>query len=153
MPTRHRGPRREVRALDAYIKLARATDALSGFLARGLRDAGLTPGQLAVLEALYHLGPLTQGELGRKLLRSGPNLTVVVSNLEAEGLVKRERSSVDRRSVIVKLTSRGRQSIAAAFPAHAARIADCLDALTPAELARLERLCKKLGLAIAGLAR
>ena len=151
MPTRHQGPRSEVRALDVYVKLLRATDALGAYLGKGLRASRLTPGQLAVLEALYHLGPLSQRSLGRKLLSSGPNVTVIVSNLETADLVRRERSSIDRRTVTVSLTPRGRQAIAAAFPPHAARIAFCMAALTPAELASLGRICKKLGLAVASL--
>ena len=71
MATHFRGKRNEVRALDAYIKLSRASGTLDGRLAANLARLGVTTGQLGVMEALMHLGPLSQRELGRKLLRSG----------------------------------------------------------------------------------
>ena len=49
------------------------------------KEFGLTESQIGVLEALAHLGPLTQGELCRKILRSGSNVTTVVDNLERDG--------------------------------------------------------------------
>ena len=56
-----------------------------------LAAAGLTPTQLGVLEAILHKGPLTQRELGRKVLTSAGNMTDVVDKLEARGLVRRTR--------------------------------------------------------------
>ncbi len=81
MPTRHRGAAREVRALDAFIKLSRAVESVSARLAEGLAGAGVTPAQLGVLEALHHLGPMSQRALGEKLLRSDPNMSLVLGNL------------------------------------------------------------------------
>ena len=46
---------------------------------------------------LLHLGPMHQRELGRKLLKSSGNITLVVDNLEKRGLVRREREREDRR--------------------------------------------------------
>src|SRR2546430_16978870 len=68
MGTHYRGRAAEVRALDTYIKLTRATSSVGVRLSRGLAEAGLTPTQLGVLEALLHLGPLGQRVLGGKLL-------------------------------------------------------------------------------------
>lgn len=147
MPTRHRGTAREVRGLNAFIKLNRAVDSLTASLNQGLADQGITPAQLAVLEALLHLGPLSAGELGRALLRSNPNVSLVLDNLERDQLVRRERSDQDRRVVRVSLTPQGRRLIQRVFPAHASRIADLMGALTADEQEQLARLCKKLGLA------
>ena len=41
---------------------------------------------------LLHLGPLSQTELCRKLLRTSGNLTMVVDHLEKRGLVSRRRT-------------------------------------------------------------
>src|ERR1700739_263785 len=107
MPTHFDGPARETRALDIYIKLTRATETIDARLAAKLAQQGLTPGQLGVLEALMHLGPLAQCDLGRKLLRSGGNVTTVVDNLERRRLVRRRRSEEDRRVMTVDLTASG----------------------------------------------
>lgn len=151
MPTRHKGSPDEVRALNAFIKLVRSSTSLFSALLPPLqRDFGLTESQLGVLETLYHLGPLAQGEICHKILKSGSNVTTVVDNLERDQLVRRVRDEHDRRVQVVHLTDRGRKVIAEAFPVHAQRITRLLSALTPAEQEELGRLCGKLGRAIAG---
>lgn len=148
MPTHFKGEGSQVRALDTFIKLTRASESLDARLAAALAAEGLTTGQLGILEALLHLGPLTQSEIGRKLLRSGGNITTVLDNLERRGLVRRKRRTDDRRAVSVELTVDGRRLIARVFPAHARRIALGMAALTAAEQEELGRLCKKLGTSI-----
>lgn len=150
MPSHYRGKGDEVQALDAFVKLARSMNALQGRLLPPLqKEFGLTESQLGVLEALYHLGPLPQGELCRKILRSGSNVTTVVDNLERDRLVRRIRDETDRRVQIVHLTERGRTLIAKAFPVHAQRIALAMGALSKEEQRELGRLCRKLGTAAA----
>jgi MarR family 2-MHQ and catechol resistance regulon transcriptional repressor len=145
MGTHYRGTKDEVRALSAFIKLVRAAESVGARLSPGLAKVGLTEGQFGALEALYHLGPLHQRELGAKLLRSGGNVTMVVDNLEKRGLVRRERGVEDRRFVTVHLTDAGRRLIARIFPRHAARVTEEMSVLTPAEQDELGRLCRKLG--------
>ena len=146
MATHYDGRPAEVRALDAYIKLTRAVSSVGARLAPALATAGLTPTQLGVLEALLHLGPLGQRVLGNKLLMSGGNITTVVDNLEARGLVRRERRGDDRRQVTVHLTPEGRRLITKVFPNHVRAIVEAFSALTPSEQETLGRLAKKLGL-------
>ena len=151
MPTRHQGSRAEVLALDTFIKLVRGMNSILGVLLPPLqREFGLTESQLGVLETLFHLGPLPQGQICQKILKSGSNVTTVVDNLERGGLVRRVRDEADRRVQVVHLTPDGRTLIQRAFPAHAARIAGCLSALSPDEQEELGRLCRKLGRAVAG---
>ncbi|HXY30426.1 MAG TPA: MarR family transcriptional regulator [Gemmatimonadaceae bacterium] len=146
MPTRYRGAPREVRALDTYIKLARAQNALAAALYRPLAlEEGVTESQLGVLEALLHLGPLSQSELSRKLLTSGSNLTTVLDNLERHGLVRRQRRSEDRRVQVVHLSDEGRRLIKRIFPAHVERLTRGMGVLTVREQETLGRLCRKLG--------
>ena len=148
MGTHHRGPEAEVRALDTFIKLSRAADTL-GSVAAAYAESGLTSSQFGTLETLYHLGPMCQTEIGKKILRSSGNITLVIDNLEKRGLVRREREEGDRRRVSVQLTPEGRTLIARVFPEHVTLITSALSALTPEEQAELGRLCKKLGRAVA----
>lgn len=147
MHQRYKGNKKELRALRVYVKLMRAAESVTSRTHRYLSGAGLTLSQFAVLEALYHLGPLSQREIGQKILRSSGNITMVIDNLEKSGLVKRERNPSDRRFFIVHLTDKGYSQINRIFPAHAAVIAKDLGVLTAAEQETLGRLCKKLGLA------
>lgn len=150
MPTHFKGNAREARALDTFVKLTRAVETLGSHLQRHLASLEMTPPQFSVLEALLHLGPMSQGELGRKLLRSNPNMTALLDNLERNGWIARARGPEDRRVVKVSLTPEGRRVIEKVFPAHAAHIAALMGALTAEEQAQLGALCKKLGLSLAG---
>ena len=138
--------KRASRALRTYVKLMRAADSVTARTHRHLSATGLSISQFAVLEALYHLGPLSQREIGQKILRSSGNITMVIVNLEKNGLVRRERNEADRRFFIVHLTDKGDNLINKIFPPHAAVIAKDLGVLTAAEQDTLGGLCKKLGL-------
>ena len=137
-------------ALRAYVKLLRAGKAVLARVEPRLAAAGLTPTQLGVLEAILHKGPLTQRELGRKVLTSAGNMTDVVDKLEGRGLVRRTRSPRDRRIVSVTLTQPGRALIEALFPLHARDIAAAMAGLSGEEQQALGSLLRKLGLAAAG---
>lgn len=145
MATHYKGKPDEVRALNTFIKLMRATDSISADLTRHVAAAGLTLGQFGVLEALLHLGPMSQCDLGGKLLRSGSNITTVIDNLEKQDLVARVRRSDDRRVVDVSLTAKGRTLINKLFPTHARRIVRLFSALTPDNQRQLADLCRTLG--------
>jgi len=149
MGTHYRGSAREVRALDALIKLVRAAGSVGTRIDRRLAEHGLTETQFGILEVLLHLGPKCQADLGRKLLRSGGNITLVVDNLEKRRLVRRVRSEEDRRFVTVSLTPEGRKLIASIFPAHVEAMTRIFGVLDKDEQEELARLCKKLGLALA----
>lgn len=146
MGSRFKGSQSEVRALDAVIKLMRAAETLNLRLGRLITQAGLTVSQFGALEALYHLGPLCQSELGEKILKSSGNITMVVDNLEKRGLVKRERRGEDRRYVTVRLTAEGERLIREVFPKQVKGMVSEMSALTASEQETLGRLCKKLGL-------
>jgi MarR family 2-MHQ and catechol resistance regulon transcriptional repressor len=145
MPTHYQGTPEEILALNAFIKLTRAADSLDARLAqRGtLRD--ITPSQFGVLESLYHLGPMCQGEVSAKLLRSTGNMTLVLDNLEKRGLVRRERDTEDRRKVNILLTEPGRELISHILPGQIAAIVEEMSILTAEEQAMLGRICRKLG--------
>lgn len=147
MPTRYAGLPEERAALDAYIKLWRAAHAVEVSANRHLQDEGLTISQFGVLEALYHLGPLSQRALADKILRSSGNLTMVIDNLERGGLVRRERDERDRRVMKVSLTPEGQALTARVLPRHVVGIREIFSALSIEETALLTALTRKLGLA------
>ena len=146
MRERYEGGKEESRALKTYVKLMRAAESVTARTHRHLSSTGLTISQFAVLEALYQLGPLSQREIGQKILRSSGNITMVIDNLEKTGRVRRERNEADRRFFIIHLTAKGYNFINKIFPPHAAVIAKELGVLTAAEQDALGSLCKKLGL-------
>ncbi|GAA5265416.1 MAG: MarR family winged helix-turn-helix transcriptional regulator [Acidiphilium sp.] len=129
----------------AYVKLLRATRAVVARTGPLLAEFGLTHTQLGVLEAILHLGPLTQRDLTRKLLTSPGNLTDVIDKLAQRDLVTRATCPEDRRRVRVALTATGRTLIETVFPLHAADIHRAMAGLTQAEQTQLGRLLRLLG--------
>jgi len=146
VPTHYTGDEDIRRALDAYIKLSRARKTMGDLTSRLLSENGLTESQLGALEALYYLGPMSQKDIGDKLLVTGGNMTMVIKNLEKRGLIRRVRDTQDRRQMIVSLSSDGKRLVSELFPKHAAYIAELMAILTPDEQDMLGRLCKMLGL-------
>jgi MarR family 2-MHQ and catechol resistance regulon transcriptional repressor len=97
------------------------------------------------MEALYHLGPMCQHTLAKKLLRSGGNITTVIDNLERDKMVLRVRNPKDRREIEIHLTPKGRRLIVRLFPDHARVIEKLMSGLTPEEQTELRRIASKLG--------
>ena len=145
MPTHYTGTRAEMRTLDTFIKLTRCTYSLLARLAERNTIGDLTWSQFAVLEALYHLGHMTQGEISTKVLKSGSNMTTVIDNLERDGLVRRERDADDRRVIHVHLTEAGTGTVESVLPGHVAALVDEFKVLSASEQETLGELCKKLG--------
>ncbi len=136
-------PQDQRRALNLYVKLMRAANSVTSRIHRHLADDNLTVSQFAVLEAIYHLGPLCQGELGQKILKSNANLTTVVDSLERKSLVSRERSEADRRRVTVYLTDSGEALISRVFPRHAKVVAEELCFLDEEAQTELTKILKR----------
>jgi len=136
-------------ALGLWVALARCYSTYTKAVAAKVAEYDLTVPQFGALEALYHLGPLSLGDLADKLLVTGGNVTFVMDRLEAQGLVARYRSESDRRVVVARLTEEGRNLVARVFPEHAAYIEWLCRHLQPVEQAELRRLLKQLGKGIA----
>ncbi len=132
-------------ALATYVRLTRAANAARNRAASHLGGTGLTLTQFAVLEALYHLGPMSLSDIAQKILTTGGNLTMVVGNLEKLGLAHRQKCPEDRRQFIVVLSTKGKALIRKIFPEHAAAITEFMASLSPAQQKQLGDLCRQLG--------
>jgi len=132
-------------SLRLWVTLARCYSTYAKAIAAKVQDYGLTTPQFGTLEALYHLGPLSLGELADKLLVTGGNVTYVMDRLEDQGLVYRYRRPDDRRVILARLTPEGRELVAEVFPAHASYIQHLSRHLSPDEQNQLSGMLKALG--------
>jgi len=73
-----------------------------------MQQSGLTAPQLAALQAVGKLTPMTAGALAKSLHLSQATVTGILTRLESRVLVSRVRSDTDRRTVVVELTEQGR---------------------------------------------
>jgi len=147
MTTKYNGNVAELRILDTWIKLSRATNTVSKSIRPTIEKNGLTISQFGVLELLLHLGSQTQKTISNKLLVSGGNMVTVLDNLERNGLVTRRPYPGDRRSYLVHLDKKGRTLITRVFKDHLKDLTDIFNVLNDMEKSELGRLSKKLGVA------
>jgi len=120
-----------------------ARDRLRGAMA-GLLGLGLT--DLDALEHLERFGPLTQRELGTRLLLTSGAVTLLVDRLERHGLVRRTPHATDRRVTQVELSPQAALPELPEMHGYHAELASAARALSPqaraeivAFLGRLER--------------
>jgi MarR family transcriptional regulator, organic hydroperoxide resistance regulator len=77
-------------------------------LYRGLlEEIGVTYPQYLALLVLWEKESITVKELGKKLFLDSGTLTPMLKRMEGNGLLIRERSKEDERSVIISLTESG----------------------------------------------
>ncbi|MFI9806130.1 MarR family winged helix-turn-helix transcriptional regulator [Streptomyces sp. NPDC052301] len=95
--------------LDRQIcfSLQAASRAFNGVYRVVLKDLGLTYPQYLVMLVLWEQGDLPVKKLGEQLRLDSGTLSPLVKRLEGAGLVRRERSVEDERSVWVRLTEEG----------------------------------------------
>ncbi|MBX6363963.1 MAG: MarR family transcriptional regulator [Gemmatimonadetes bacterium] len=132
-------------ALKLFVVLARAEAAVERHAAADVARHGLTLSEFAVLEALFHKGPLLLGDVQRKVLVSSGGITYLVDRLEQKGLVERRPCTEDRRAVWAALTPAGDALIRRIFPEHEAALRAALGALSEDEKRTAIGLLRRLG--------
>jgi DNA-binding MarR family transcriptional regulator len=143
------GIRREARALrERIVALARG-GSLRDPVAASCPDHALTPPQIHALLWLGHDGPLTMGDLARRVSVTEKTITGIVDRLERDGHLARERVQGDRRVVLVRLTPAGAAIYRRIDGDIDDGVARLLALLAPEERAALARIVEKLA---AGLA-
>lgn len=130
--------------LKMLIALSRTTQAVHKRSSFVFKQGGLTTAQFSVLEALYHKGPMSINQIIHTVLSTPGNMTVVINNLERDGMVSRCDHPDDNRSVLVTITEMGRSRIEEIFPVHLKDLEENFAALSPTEKTQLIGLLKKL---------
>jgi MarR family 2-MHQ and catechol resistance regulon transcriptional repressor len=134
-------------ALKLYTVLSRAQRAISERTQADLEQHGISITEFAIMEALYHKGPLLLGEVQRKILVSSGGITFLVDKLTDRGYVERKACPNDRRARYASLTRKGEALMKEVFPRHAAAIREAMSGLSSAEQKEATELLKRLGLA------
>lgn len=99
------------------LHVQRAARALGRRFDEALRPHGLTNGQFSLLMSLNRPEPPSMGPVASLLAMDRTTLTAALKPLERRGLVQITADREDRRSRILRLTSKGRKLLAEAMPA------------------------------------
>lgn len=94
-------------ALHICFALHNTSRAFNAVYRNVLRETGLTYPQYLVMLALWERGDLTVKELGALLRLDSGTLSPLLKRLQTAGLITRERSASDERSVVIRLTTAG----------------------------------------------
>ena len=108
------------RRLRLWLRLYAATSVIEREMRRFLRARFASTLPRFDLMAALERAPegLTMGELSRRLMVSGGNITSIVAGLERDGLVHRRSPASDRRTSYVALTEQGRAAFQAMAREH-----------------------------------
>lgn len=101
---------------------------------------GLSVIQFVILDALdINNGVMTPSDIARWTQTERNNITTLVSRLKRDGLVEVEKNRLDKRSVSVILTDKGRKSLGQARPVSAEIISTVMSSITEADAVSLEK--------------
>lgn len=110
------------------------------FSEEAAREAGLAPRQHQALLAIKGFpgsGEVTVGDLAERLAIRHHSAVGLVDRLEASGYLKRANDAADKRRIILMLTKKGENALAALTAAHRDELRRLTPLLKPL-LARLE---------------
>lgn len=130
-------------ALSTLITFTRTEHTIHKKELETIKESGLTTAQFGVLEVLYNKGDLRICEIIEKILTTSGNITVVIKNLEKDGLVKKNLDPKDKRSTIISITDKGKQIIEGILPNHIENISKIFSVLTKEEQITLKNILKK----------
>lgn len=124
--------------------MRRIVHEVSGEIERQFDSCGLTNAQWLPLYKLHLGSASTVAELARECQLDTGGMTRLLDRLEAKGLVRRVRSSADRRVVNLELTDEGHDA-ARAVPAVLCRVQNAaLRGFTPEEWQQLRDLLERM---------
>ena len=101
---------------EVLINLRLITHAADSYSSRLKKETGLTSPQILVMQGIHEQGEICSGRLTPIIHLTQPTITSILDRLEQKGLVRRKRSDLDKRKVLVSLTEEGEEILRQAPP-------------------------------------
>ena len=129
-------------SLRLWLRLLSCTTRVEDKIRQKLRESfDITLPRFDLMAQLErHPDGLSMGELSRRMMVTGGNITTIVDQLEKEKLVLREVGVNDRRSFTVKLTKAGKDAFTDMAIAHEAWVAELFEGLSVSQQTELYTL-------------
>lgn len=131
--------------LKIFIGMSRVLNEINRATNKIYTKYGLTSGQFAVLEALYHKGDLSIGEVQDKILSTSGTIPVIVKNLQKEGFLEKTNDKRDKRRFILHITQKGRELMDIVYPENEAIIISMVNTWNKEEQEQILKYMKKFG--------
>jgi DNA-binding MarR family transcriptional regulator len=148
-------PKQNARQVDLELDIGRLAEFLGYWLRkaqvafyenflRGAPAAGLTPGQFAILVLIDRNPNLSQNRLSEGLRLDKSTLAVTLHRLSDRGLIRRVRSTEDRRENALRLTAKGKATLKGMLEHVSRHERHMMTRLSAAERRALVSLLQKL---------
>ncbi|HUR87639.1 MAG TPA: homoprotocatechuate degradation operon regulator HpaR [Ramlibacter sp.] len=124
--------------------LLQAREAVMAHARPSLRGHGLSDQQWRVLRVLGEQGTVETGRIAREAFILGPSLTGVLTRMERDGLIRRERDPADQRRSVVEATAKGAKLVGRLSRTVESHYAWMEKQLGTTKLAQLYRLLDEL---------
>ena len=136
--------------LRVWLRLLTCCNLIEGEVRQNLhQDFATTLPRFDVLAQLHRAdGPLSMGELSRRMMVTNGNVTGLVDRLDREGMVERLPSDTDRRVQMVSLTGAGRRFFDAVAAENNVWVSGMMAGLGRAEMSDLLKLLARLKLSV-----
>ena len=109
-----------------------------------VESEGISKGQFMAMHVLSNVSVASVNDVARHLAVSAPSMCVTVDQLEEAGLVTRNRSSRDRRTVEVSLTPKGQKVEARVWAMIEKDVAGAIADLPRSEVATTTRVIREM---------
>lgn len=127
-----------------WVAMMRAEKAVLRELTRVLAPFELKPAQFDAMINLYRHPGQSQHDLARRLLVGRSNVTMLLPQLEAQGLMRREGDAKDKRVLRLYLTEEGEKRLAQALAAYTTLIDRVMSQSTPEECDRMGDMMRRI---------
>jgi DNA-binding MarR family transcriptional regulator len=142
-------------ALRLWLRLLTCTNLIEGQIRSHLRnDFDITLPRFDLMAQLErHPEGLKMGELSKRMMVTGGNVTGITDQLVDEGLVVRDDNPKDRRAYIVKLTPAGRKVFKQMAEAHEKWVLELFSGFSERDVGAFYKLLAQLKQHVSGIAR
>ncbi len=130
--------------LKIFIAMNRALNLINKTNFKVINKYKLTTPQFALLEALYHKGDLSVGEVQEKILSTSGTIAVIIRNLEKDNFITRYQDKNDKRKYILSINVKGQLLMDKVYPEIEKNILSQISVLDESEQDILLKYLKKL---------
>ena len=137
----------DVSSLGVVVRIQALAKLLQRSASRALKRHELKPWEYDVLSVLRRQGApfeLPASDIATAAFLTSGAMTTRIDGLEQRGLVRRRRSGTDRRSMLVRLSERGKSLVDAAIYTRVEDANEALASIPAADKDRLASLLRKL---------
>jgi DNA-binding MarR family transcriptional regulator len=135
------------KALDtrAWLSVARAYNLCDAVLAKRLGEMGLRVGEHEVLVHMLHAPGLTQQALAQRCFVAKSGISMLLSRMEADGLLSRESDAKDGRIKRLSLSAAGRALAQRSLAVQDAIVSQMMGSLKDAQVLAMAQLSERVG--------